>query len=136
MSDKPRQYTPDEMLVKLLREIKQTRDYWLHESRRPNVEDKMDGLCFSFLSMIDGSSCSFPVVLELVPTCHPGDKGSHQDEGENWYPDQQLDQLEEAGIETIGAGKHMLHELWHYFCEGKVTTDEDGNLVVDRNKDE
>lgn len=130
MSDEPRQYTQAEMMLMFLNHLKGIRDYWLNEDRRPDTADKMDGLCFSFLSMLDGSSIDIP-AMEIVPTPHPGDAEYLKDEGENWWPDQS-ERLHESGFETIH-GPHALHELWHYFCEGKLTTDKDGNLVINRN---
>jgi len=72
--------------------------YWAHESRRAKAEEKLEGLAYSMLVMIDGGS-SLP-AFNLVPCSHPADKEYLKNIGENWYP-------EDAVNDTV-----MLHDLF------------------------
>lgn len=73
--------------------------YWEREGRAPDVKDKLEGLAFSILSALDGSSSVLP-AFDLVPCPHPTDKDYLRDEGENWFP---------SGTPLPGA----LHEYFH-----------------------
>jgi hypothetical protein len=72
-------------------------DYWAREERAPTAKEKLDGLAFSFLGIIDGVSGNFSAALDLVV------------EGGGDYP---------AG-EVLNAGV-MLHELWHRVPESAL----------------
>lgn len=103
MSDeKPRAYTPDEMRKMVLDHMRAMVWYW--ESLKDDgygVRERLDGLAFSFLAMLDGSSAGVP-SFDLVPRPHPDDEAFHRDDGDNWWPD---------GV--VINDRAMLHEEWH-----------------------
>ena len=92
-----REMTVEECRAKFLGHISAMVDFWLNESRTPDTREKMEGLAFSILVAIDGES-SLPAFV-LSPSPHPDDKKHHQDNDEDWWP-------EDADI----AGP--LHEIW------------------------
>ena len=52
-----------------------------------STRERLDGLLFSFLVTIDGSSGGFPVGLDLTCRPHPNNKSFYQSEGEDWIED-------------------------------------------------
>ncbi len=128
MGKEPHEFTQDEMLAKFLNHLKSIKNYWANvklEPERDNVQERLDGLCFSFLTMLDGSSMDIP-SCEIVPTPHPSDEEYLKDEGSNWWPNQ-VEKLEKSGLKTISGG-HAMHEFWHAFKRGEFTI-VDGKLV-------
>lgn len=65
---------------------------------QPEAE-KLDGLVFSMLVMIDGGSGFMP-AFKLIPDPHPDDEAYHRSEGENWWAAEDICEDEQ------------LHELW------------------------
>jgi hypothetical protein len=100
-NSKPREYTVKETQEKLIRYLWGVLDYWLYESRATNTRDKMEGLLFTILSTLDGSSADIP-GFQLIPYVGTGDKEHHIKFGENWYNDK----------EDIGGYLHELLERY------------------------
>lgn len=65
-----------------------------------SVEDRLDGLAFSFLSLLDGACVDFPAV-DLVLRPHPDDESYFKEQGDDWYVDGQI------------INDCYLHEIWH-----------------------
>lgn len=117
MSDKPRQHTQKEMQDFFLHHLWQVVRYWekVEDSPLPHnnftitpktVAERLEGMAFSFLAMLDGSCMDLP-SFEVYPSPHPEDKEFHREEGENWWA------CEEDEISIHG--QDALHELWHDF---------------------
>jgi hypothetical protein len=118
----PHEYTREEMLIMFLHHIKAYKDYWSTlelEGERDTLETRMSGLCFSFLTMLDGVSVGIP-ALEVIPVPHPTDEEYLKAEGDNWWPNQS-EKFESSGLKSIAGSSTMLHDLWHDFCRGKIT---------------
>jgi len=118
---KAHEHSNEEMLIMILQHLNQSKKYWATvklDSSRDTVEERLDGLCFSFLTMLDGVSAGLP-TMEVIPTPHPDDEEYLRNEGENWWPNQ-TEKFEQSNLKSIGSG-HMLHDLWHEFCRGNVT---------------
>jgi hypothetical protein len=85
----PRAWTADEVRGKVLAHIVSMSHYWA-ELKNPSIgdtiQDRLDGLAFSLLAMLDGSSIELP-RFSIIPFPHPADKQYNQEHGENWYPD-------------------------------------------------
>lgn len=96
----PREMTPEECRTALLEQIAVNVRYWLHEPRAATVREKLNGLAFSILVIIDGES-ALP-GFELIPSPHEDDKEYHRENGDNWWPDD---------VDISGD----LHEHWHKF---------------------
>lgn len=79
-----RAYTDEEVRDQILRHIKALVGYWANENSVQDPKEKLDGLAFSILSMLDGCSLHLP-AFNLVPDPHPDDKEYHQENGDNWY---------------------------------------------------
>lgn len=91
----PRAKTAEEARKDFLDHIRHLVQYW---ANRP---DALNGLAFSILSAIDGSSAALPAfTLTLDP--HPDDKQYAIDNGENWY---------EPGV-AINSDCH-LHDMYY-----------------------
>lgn len=109
----PRQWTQKEMRDMFLDHIWGMVKYWSTVESKPmphepnpqpkTVEERLDGLAFSILVMLDGCSGGMP-AFELYPAPHPADKEYCQDQGENWWP-----QLED--LVSIH-GESSLHDEW------------------------
>jgi hypothetical protein len=99
-----RAYTQKEVQKQFLDAIHSCVDYW-EEVTLPKENDtthhRLDGLAFSILNILDGTSASFPAT-EIALSPHPDDKQYHIDNQENWY---------EPGM-TIH-GNEYLHDKWH-----------------------
>lgn len=116
MSDEPREMTEEEMTERFIQHIWMLIDYWERESRTPGVRDKMEGVAFSILSFLDGSTLDAP-AFDLVPMPHESDKDFHKEEGTNWWPDGGREAL--LGVPRIS---DMLHERFYAMRRKKEQT--------------
>jgi hypothetical protein len=94
-----RAYTEEEIREALLKKIWMYIDYWYKESRVSDTREKLEGLAFSLLAMLDGSNADIP-GFKIIPSPHKDDKKYHIHLGENYYPD---------NVDIGG----FLHELFH-----------------------
>ena len=78
----PRAYTVEEVREQFLAHIRQTAAYW---ANLPDLssKDRCDGVAFSILNVLDGSTMLPAFNLTVAP--HPEDKDYHIKNGENWY---------------------------------------------------
>lgn len=98
-----RKLTRDEIREQFLKTLWANVDYWNEADRTPLTRDKLSGLAFSLLVLLDGNSGAMPGFM-LAPSPHKSDKDFNKSRGENWYP-------ETAYIKNdIGGG---LHEIFH-----------------------
>jgi hypothetical protein len=98
--EQPRAYTIDECRDMFLDQIRALADYWatVEQPDGPRTtRERLDGLAFSVLVMLDG--CSSLPGFQVIPAPHPSDREFCASEGENWWPDDQ----------DIGGG---LHDQW------------------------
>lgn len=79
-----RAFTEEEVRERFLAHVRTMAKYW---DGVPNQtpSDKLDGLAFSIMVLLDGGT-GLP-GFKVIPDPHPDDKAYHQREGENWYPD-------------------------------------------------
>lgn len=109
--EESREWTQEEIREKFLLHISALVDYWADVGGNPkSLRDRLEGLAFSFLTMLDGSCMDLP-SFEVIATPHESDKAHAKEVGDNWWP-QPPPELEEAI--TIH-GSAMLHEMWHDF---------------------
>lgn len=101
-----RELTEIEVRTKFLQHIKDMVRYWEFQSDKTPLE-KLDGLAFSILAALDGSSAALPSFI-VAPLPHEDDKQFHIDKGTNYYPENHQIKNE---IKSDIAG--YLHELWH-----------------------
>ncbi len=106
----PREFTSEEVRDLLLKHIVGLCHYWAHETRVTSIEDRLQGLAFSILSALDGSSAELP-TFEVVCTPHPTDKEFHLGQGENWFPRPMASDDGKLDIDAASLGN--LHEFWH-----------------------
>lgn len=118
-SSESREYTQEEIRKKFLKHLSMMVDYWadipskdpcLPDLPEKTTRDRLEGLAFSFLTMLDGSSMNLP-AMEIVLTPHPEDKAYAKEVGDNWYP-QPAEKFEDCI--TVHGGS-MLHEMWNDF---------------------
>lgn len=78
------EYTNAEIKAKYLRHIAHMCRYWEHESRAPTNREKLEGLAFSILSMLDG--CTILPGVTMIARGTEEDMEFHQENGSRWYP--------------------------------------------------
>lgn len=97
---KPVAYTEEESRNMYLDHMRMLVNYWSNESRCETERERMEGLAFSFLVMLDGGSASLP-SLDLCLAPHESDKEYLTATGEKHF---------ESGMIINNC---QLHELWH-----------------------
>lgn len=102
-----KEFTEEEVREKFLRKVNTLVDYWYKESRTPGVKEKLEGLAFSILSTIDGSSIDLPSFI-LAPLPAEEDKEYCIENGEDYFP-----QNHTSNVNCDIAGG--LHELLHKY---------------------
>lgn len=96
----PIAYTKEEARDMYLSHMRMLVDYWSKESKCKTERERLDGLAFSFLVMLDGGSSSLPAVdLSLSP--HESDKEYLTSMGEKHF---------EKGMIINDC---QLHDLWY-----------------------
>lgn len=100
----PRVCTEEECRERLLKTVWAYVDFWAKETRQPMVRDKLAGLAFSLLAMLDGCNAGLP-GFTICPSPHPDDKEYHRERGENWWP------TDEDAVDIAGS----LHELFYKY---------------------
>lgn len=93
-----REKTEQEVREEFLSQIRVTARYWARLKGKTDME-KCEGVAFSILSIIDGSSCLPAFDLLVAP--HESDKQYHIDNDEDYYKDKML------------INDCMLHEMFH-----------------------
>lgn len=83
---KSRQYTENEVRKQFLDHVRMLVDYWDKETSRETTKKRLDGLAFSILAAIDGSSVSLPSFV-LAPLPHENNKQYRINNKENYYPE-------------------------------------------------
>ncbi len=96
-----RAYTAEEVRAMFIGAARAMASYWATAPDAGTVQERCEGVAFSLLNCIDGTSGSFPCALDLVLSPHPDDKAFHIDEGENYF---------EPGMVINDA---MLHEMFY-----------------------
>lgn len=101
-----RPLTAEEMREKFLATLRGYVAYWSIASvHTDTLEGRLNGLAFSFLNMLDGTSVALP-AFNLVPQPHPDDAEFLRGEGENWWVSEPIND------------EVMLHELWYTSVPG------------------
>lgn len=87
--EEPRAYTPEEVRTRFLHGVWDMVDWWDAETQVKSTREKMEGLAFSILAILDGAG-ALPSFI-VAPSPHPSDEQYHKDEGTNWYPTDEPD---------------------------------------------
>jgi hypothetical protein len=101
VSKEPRQYTKEEARDLFLKQVRAYIDYWENESRQPTIRQKLEGLAFSIMVLIDGEAATVPGWI-LAPSPHPDDREYNISKGENYFADNTDAQV----LCDIGGGLH------------------------------
>jgi len=109
---KPRAFTQKEVTDKFMKHYVSIVRYW-RDLPDLSMNRRFEGLAFSLLTALDGSSCDLNTAFHVIPMPHPTDKAYHQEQGENWWPDPPPE-LEEA---VTVHGSHMLHDLYYNYLK-------------------
>jgi len=105
-----REHTDQEITDSFMRQLVAYINYWAEIDNRP-AREKLEGLTHSILCILDGCSAALPGFI-VAPVTHPDDKKYHQDEGENWYPENH--EIEE---QLKGVLPGHLHELLYTYIK-------------------
>jgi hypothetical protein len=99
----PRAYTTDEIRVQVLDYLHSLVEYWATLDGRKTCHERLDGLAFSILVMLDGGAAALPgFSVAAVP--HADDKAFHIERGEPYYEPTTHHPQDLGGA---------LHEQWH-----------------------
>lgn len=98
-----RQYTRDEVREQFLKKVASYAKYWENESRAVTVREKLEGLAFGMLVILDGGCPDIPGFL-VIPNPHPEDKDYHISEGEDYFPFSKS--IKDVRANDIGGGLH------------------------------
>lgn len=98
------EYSTEEIREKVLEHIRILSRYWSEVEEGIEVKDRLEGLAFSILSMLDGVS-SLPGFI-VAPYTHESDKDYHINNNEKYYPDN-------SNVLIKGDIAGCLHELYH-----------------------
>lgn len=75
--------TADEARDEFLDSVRNIAKYWAEQPNQ-SPQERCDGVAFSILSMIDGSTLAMPPIdLRLSP--HVDDRAYCESQGENWF---------------------------------------------------
>lgn len=86
MNDMTKEKTTDEIREEFLAHVWHLIEYWENLNDGANSsQDKLEGLAFSMLSTLDGSSAALPGFI-VAPMPHETDKAYHIQQGEDYYP--------------------------------------------------
>jgi hypothetical protein len=91
-----REYTPEEVRQQFLEQVITYVDYWDKNDRAGTQRDRLKGLAFSILVLLDGNTAGVP-KFKLVADPHPSDKEFLQKEGENFYREATEDEHDISG---------------------------------------
>lgn len=81
---KPRELTPKQVRERFLKHIAAHVEWWATETRAHDVRDRLEGLAFSIMTLLDGETL-LPGFC-VAPSPHPDDKKYCRSQGEDWYP--------------------------------------------------
>jgi hypothetical protein len=118
-----RAYTSEEIRDQFLSHLVEITKYWSRVPAGKSCEEKMSGLVFSILAVLDGAAVDLP-SFELVPAPHEEDKEYHVENGDNYYTPIDVTENgilvpgndgEEDTLATVH-GDSALHELWHEYA--------------------
>ncbi len=107
---KPQPYTRTEIRDKVLNHIAGICDYW-RECK--TASDRLEGLAFSILAMLDGSTTALPGFY-VITAPHPDDKQFHLQHGERYFPEPP------DGLDKFDIAFEPLHEHWHRIIEERA----------------
>jgi len=103
----PKAYTEEEIRAKVLRRVWGLIEYWGDLANKTQMQ-RLEGLAFSILSMLDGSYVTLPRFKVVADPC-PEDKQYCIDRGEKWFPE---------GVDIAGC----LHDT---LCDYRTVMDSD-----------
>lgn len=101
----PRALTTEEARELFLKAVRGCISYWSAQKGMP-AEDRCEGVAFSILNLIDGTSGQYPVALDLVARPHPSDQKYLEEQGDNWHEDG-----------TVLNADVLLHEVFYRKAE-------------------
>lgn len=104
----PKEYTPEEVMEKVLTQIWNTIEYW-DKLEGKSQRERMEGLAFSMLVILDGGCAVLPGFI-VAPLPHPTDKDYHIDNGEDYFPENH-EAAENIKADIAGA----LHEYFDHY---------------------
>ena len=79
-----RAYTAEEVQDKFLTEVEHAVSYWSNSNPEMELDERLQGLTYSIMSLIDGSHMELP-GFKLIPSIHPADKQQALDMGLDYY---------------------------------------------------
>lgn len=98
---KSKEITKEEARYLFMKHISSLVDYWHKDTRETDPLRKLEGLAFSILSTIDGSSVGLP-MYQLVPSPASEDDIQYAKEhGFDYYPKEPMDITDDQALHEI-----------------------------------
>lgn len=127
-----RKYTIDEMKYMFIKQCLIISKYWARldvkdsELRGMTLDEyRTDGVVFSILAMLDGSSVDIP-GFAICPFPHEDDEEYHKQINENWYPKIKSTDDEDGSNCDFAGG---LHELMGGIEREELILSPEGKLI-------
>jgi hypothetical protein len=99
----PRALTAEEVRARFLDLVHSYVRYWDQEVEGQDTRERLEGLAFSILVILDGGSVSLP-AFAVTPAPHPSDEEFHRSRGEDWFPEG-VDIAGDLHHEFVGKGR-------------------------------
>lgn len=80
-----RELTVEEVRDLFIQQVRCVVDYWAGNEREMPVKERCEGVAFSIMNIIDGTSC-LP-AFDLFVSPHESDKEFNKNNGDNWFPE-------------------------------------------------
>lgn len=85
-----RELTEDEVRDEFIGKVCDIVEY--HDRTKKDVRDKLEGVAFSILVLLDGENIDAPKFI-VAPDPHPEDKDFYIGEGLNYYPENHMNNI-------------------------------------------
>lgn len=79
------EYTVEQVRDIFIRQVECVTYYWANNQREMTTKERCEGVAFSIMNIIDGTSC-LP-AFDLIVSPHPDDKQFNKREGNDWFPE-------------------------------------------------
>lgn len=108
---KAKPITVEEARYLFMKHVADCVNYWDKESRTPDTREKLEGLAFSILTMLDGCSMGLPGYEVRPLSKNPDDTQYAIENGFDYYPEESYD---------IIGDKVALHEIFHQYMRDEI----------------
>lgn len=102
LGHEPRELTEEEMRKRFLNQVQGIVDFWLRDSRQETVREKLEGVAFSILTILDGESGDLP-GFHVTPSTTKEDQEFWKSIGEDWWASTPKEILNNLKVDLAGS---------------------------------